>query len=406
MRKFYFSFKFVHFPFLMSIFYFAQLLFGIKLRIKSKLIIPFINSFSLLLAILLEDISIYFEINYTKTKRITSHELENYSLFSFIQNNTLISKRLTFSKYLLIALLSSFENGFFFYFAYLQTYGLSAVISLLGLILTWIESWVLFRKKFHRHQLFSLIIIAVISSIYYPLDYLNFNHIVTHYFKNYLNFFIFLILFLVSSTMKEVYEHSLMINNFISPLVLLFIEGAGSMIIYIIYVICIQWVPYDSKASDFFSSICNDSQWKLLYNDLMTIFGYQSIAILYGWLYIILSFAMNYMRIQTNKRLSPTHRYMAEMVFALYWFIYDFFNLYIQGRYLVKMIIIRFLNSVFLIISVFIFNGYLIINICELGIDTFTEIDRRSGLESIDVINNINLLNDNNDNDGHVVILQ
>lgn len=106
-----------------------------------------------------------------------------------------------------------------------------------------------------------------------------------------------------------------------SSLILLY-EGVYALLVFIVYLIIVQFIPCKSK-KNFISEICKTSKWSMMKNDIINCFGYFSIKSLFVWFYIISVYCGSYFRVETIRMLTPTHRFVGEMIFQIYWFVYN-----------------------------------------------------------------------------------
>lgn len=375
-----FSLKHWQFPFSMSAFYFAQIYCGVQLEFTSNILIPIINSFSLLFAVFLENIHLIltkdtFDIHH----QIKRQNFTKSSKIFRIESDILKKKKISYASYALLGIISSFEIGLMYEFAFLQTYGFSSSQSLLSIIVIWSASKFFSKNKLYSHQILSLCLIALDIIVFYCLDFNNLTFSIELIFKTYIRFFVFFFVYIIASPVKELLEHHMMIIDYISPFRLLFFEGASSLFLFMLYFGIINFVPCKNATGGFFNDLCYFSQWGIFKKDFVDTFSYISKFTAYAWGYIIFGFFMQSFRIQTNKQLSPSHRYMAEMVFSFYWFIHDLFAYYIKySDYTAYFIFIHFFNAFILVIACLIFNEYVIINLCGLNTNTYIEKNNRA----------------------------
>ena len=238
------------------------------------------------------------------------------------------------------------------------------------------------RLPIFKHQIFSLIIIAICIIIVIITEFI-FQEI--NIFLSYVEFiYAFLLIFIAIffSTLMESIEKYLFEYNELNPFLTLLFEGIFGFILTSIY--CIFNSPFDD--------IINFYKNKQTYEFTLLIFTLI--------LYVILSGGKNSFRVVTTKIYSPMTssfmEYILNPFYLIYYFISgsDFISL---GKNNFVYFIINFVISLIITFCGGVYNEFLILFCCGLERDTYIQVRNRSNFE-----NELNKLYEGDDDDSSI----
>lgn len=369
-----FSYQYWQYPFLMSVFFFFQLLPLESVKIfQDSMLFPLSNSVFLLLSIIPEFI-IRYRTNSPNNSQNAKDTFVNKNMVFEPVLNEKYTKWSSYPWFATVGIFNFISNMTYTKYAYLHSDGYSTLQTILGIIITWALCYVIFKKKLYKHHLFALIIFVIAASYFYLIDIPYLEKIIQdlHYLQGIAMFFIVQVTYAVSSSFQNTNEHYLIIIKYYSEYIILFIEGVVSLVLCLLWMIISIYTPEISKESLF--SFMNFAKWKHISKEVQNIIATWPIHHkLFIISYFICGLLMNIFRIQTNKLLTPSHQYMGEILFIMYYFIYDAI---VEDE--IKWLIDRFFNAIILLLALFIFNENIIIKCMGLHRNTYQEISKRA----------------------------
>lgn len=186
----------------------------------------------------------------------------------------------------------------------------------------------------------------------------------------------------LSISTREAIEKYLMDILYISSAFLLLFEGLISLALFIIFFIIMQLIPCSPNQNPkVFEELCFNAKWELLKKNFMFLFNFSSIETLYIWGFVLFNYAMNHFRIYTNEKLTPTHRYVSEILLIFYWFIYNCSKDIIKNETHISKYMGVVIDSFILILACSIYNEFIIVHICNLQADTRQGIEKRGRMD-------------------------
>lgn len=374
-----FSFNCWYYPFWMSVFHFFQTLTGSQLKMKNLILIPFLNSFSHLFGYIHEDINILY-MKYISTKTILDPYVSLKHIITtsgFLSVNTKDKKTAPkASLFLILALgfVNSFSHSIFVIYTSFHSSGFGTIQSYLSLLSTIALCYIVFRTKIYRHHVLALVILTITIGIYIGCQETYFENFVLKNYTNWGTFIGILLLYIIPTSFREVIEKYLTQKYDYSSAFLLCTEASISLSIFIAIFIIVQYIPCQSL--EVLAEICEKLNLKLFLNEAYYYFSYVSFNhTLILWAYVAMTYYANYYRVETIRKLSPPHRFIAEMLFYLYWFVMKCLGLQESDNLSIGLEVFQ---VVFLLIASCVFNEYIIIRVCNMHINTNDEITKRA----------------------------
>lgn len=389
-----FTYNYWQYPFFMSFFQFVQTFTGLYYKPNSLILTPILSALSHMLAFFQEDIKLFYEIRhfqkkYQKNKEKSSnitHILFAFSTIKLKNQNTMKISLLL----LTLGLVNIFPHSLYMIYASIQPLG--SFQSCINLFFTSIFCYSILKTKLYIHHYIAMFIFIIDISLYLGIRIDHINELLFDNFKGWGIFILISLFYIIPTSFREVLEKYLMQTFFISSSLILIFEGVFLLIVFILYFVIIQCVQCNNLS--FLSTLCIKSQWTMVKKDIVFYFNYSSILTLFVWLYFFGVYLSSYFRIETINKLSPMHRFVGEMLFQVYWFIY---NVSIGNEEIV--IWLDLIQVVLLLFSSFLFNEVIIIQFCNLDYYTHLEISDRGINETNEGIEEIELVSCSQDMD-------
>ena len=246
------------------------------------------------------------------------------------------------------------------------------------LICTIILSFFILHIKVHRHNYFSVALVALscfsISFIKSTIKGNQFDLI--NFFWTFVYYFLY--------SVYEVNEKYIMNKSTISPYSLLFFEGIFLFLFGIILLIILNNI--ECKIG---YSICDSNYLNFIFDNraFISLLRKTPSLILYLFLFLLVNIFLNIFRILTIKEFSPIYRIAIDCIAFVYIFIFEF----IIGKndFDLKNCLIM-LCYILLVLSLLVYIEIIIIHLFKLDVNTEIEIKKRS-LEDNELIQELNI---------------
>lgn len=321
----------------------------------------------------------------TKTikKSILSNKIDNSRLSSyktslsatFLQKG-IMKTNIKFWQILILGVLK-YLTGFFMLLQKIAEGSLSLdIIQIVRIIFTSILCYFLFRTKYGRHHIFSIILILIgltISSLPTLIERKGDIGMLYLLYKIIENL-IFSIL--------EVVEKNYMHFMYLSPYLMLFYEGCVTFIMQIGTLTIASFINCTNITSGF---TCNETlvNFPSFFSDL----NQYPIVYLLLFLYILTQTGYNFCRVMVNKEYSPTHRTIVDSFSCFSMFISNIFIYYGRNKAYPPSVYIYpgTTGYLFVIAGSLIYHEIILLYCCGLAYNTRIEIDKR-GIKEDDKI--------------------
>lgn len=222
-----------------------------------------------------------------------------------------------------------------------------------------------------------MFIFGIDIAIYYSIRFLEiFQEISTKYEPSY-GFILLTLAYIIPTSIREVLEKYIMQTYYLTSSIILLIEGIFVLIVFLLYFGIVQLIPC-SNLNPLFKNICDLSQWVIVKEDFLMNFTYSNISTLFAWAYIISVYLASLFRVETINKLTPTHRFVGEMLFQFYWFIYN-----ISIVHIINLVWLESTQVILLLFATFVFNEFIIIYLCNLDYNTRMEIAKRANHDKL-----------------------
>lgn len=392
-----FSFHFIQYPFLMSIFQFFQL-FSISLTPpKSYIIMPYLSAFSHLLTIVqycifvLQDIlsnSINKSGNKNKSQFTNLYSSESFR-FQIIKSKTKRNMVNLIPFLIILGLINIFPHLLYLKYAHNEVFHSSQ--SFMSILFTSFFCYFVLKTKLYSHHYLALGCFMIVICSYLVIKRHDLDRDIQYHYNNWLIFFLVTFGYIIPTSFREVLEKYIMTNYFISTLKILLFEGICLLIVFTLYIVIFQFIPCGANPT--FSFICSNVQWKIIQIDLESYFNFSSMKTVAIFGYIMSVYFASFFRVETINKLTPTHRFVCEMLSQLYRFVY---YLIIKDEHFYKTISLwlETAQSFLLIFACFLFNEIIIIKLCKLDYNTKKEIQARAFNDLLVSAEPISLYND------------
>lgn len=200
-----------------------------------RLIFMFLDSFSLLFFVILEDISIYFNTmlprKYKQPKKEKKNKIQIITINKY--PNDYFNKKLIS---LVVLGILTVLNSYFTLFVYFSLLiGLNAFSYMCNIVLTWMILRLCFKWKMYRHHIFAFVIIAITLTVSFSL-----NPDIIIYFYYFLNnsyslMIGGLIIVIIVQSFREVIEKYALDYLYMRHTKILFYEGVISLVINLLF---------------------------------------------------------------------------------------------------------------------------------------------------------------------------
>ena len=224
-----------------------------------------------------------------------------------------------------------------------------------NIIFLFLFSKILLHTSFHRHHYFSFIIFIICLITIIALDFVD--------IKNERQNFILSVIYLIIRifgillySLEDVIAKVMFLNYYFSPYTLLLIKALIQFVYLIIFSIPFIFVEFKDK----------NGEQKIIFSMFKDIFE-NKIYILYYSIYFINSFFYNILNFLLIDSFSANHSAISRVFENLGIFLINTITEDIDNLYF---LVIRIIMYILLIIASFIFNEFLVINICGLANDT------------------------------------
>ena len=190
-----------------------------------------------------------------------------------------------------------------------------------------------------------------------------------------LMYLIYVLFEIIFYSILEVMEKVLMDRKYISPYMLLLYEGVVTLVIYLISLVSLSFVKCPTSLEGTF---CHKTLMNIK-DAVNTLINNKHILILVSLCLVFISF-VNLFRVLTNKTYSPTHRTVADVMNAIYfWIVLSVQkNIEIFG----KSGLLCFIGNLLAFIGCLLFHEVIILRCCGLDYYTKGEIQKRQRRES------------------------
>lgn len=391
-----FSFKHWQYPFVLSFLTFFQICLGFCLirsfKTRNGMIVSMLNSLSSILLIILELISYLLThrdkkvILLDQTRR-SKYIATTHLFFPIVEVPEKRMNSLLIFSLTILALQSIFPNMFIMICIYNTLTFFTNLYIFFGIIFTWAISYFLMKGKLYKHQYISLSIILLDLIAYFIVMFEDIGSMIDDLYINIGLFILFFLLYTVPSATRESIEKYVMQIHFMSPFLLLFTEGVISIILLILISLSIPESLCDQlylSEAFFYSDICYSSRWKTVIKEIKLFFKLKTVPWLLLIGYIVIALLTNFTRIQTNKKLSPTHRYISDMFCSFYYIllvrVYDTFKFDFNFTWInsSRYITTELIQLPFIIIACLVYNENIIIRKWAMDTDTSSNITIRA----------------------------
>lgn len=385
--KFTFSLLFWQYPVLMSIFQFLQTFSGIYFKPKSLILIPVLSASSHLFAFFQEDAELYNELKMEEEKieiiisQTTLLCSSNYKVFSFhrIKKIKEEEEEEEGNKYypkmycllLILGFVNIFPHSIYMLYAVIREVG--SLQSFINIMFTSLFCYLILKTKLYRHHYLSIIVFFFNIAVYFWIKYAIIDKQIKNIYSNWWYFILLTLAYIIPTSFREVLEKYIMDQYFLSAYRILLFEGIFLLIVFMIYLVIIQFVQCSTLG--WMEILCYKSKWVIIKIDIIDNFSCSSIYTLFSWTYIIGVYLASYYRVETIRKLTPTHRFVCEMLSQLYWLLYrvientetDYWYMYCLDA----------VQVIILLLASFVFNEFIIINLYNLEFYTNMEIIKR-----------------------------
>ena len=224
-----------------------------------------------------------------------------------------------------------------------------------NIIFLFLFSKILLHTSFHRHHYFSFIIFIICLITIVALDFVD----IKNESQNFILSVIYLIIRIFGIllySLEDVIAKVMFLNYYFSPYTLLLIKALIQFVYLIIFSIPFIFVEFKDK----------NGEPKIIFSMFKDIFD-NKIYILYYSIYFINSFFYNILNFLLIDSFSANHSAISRVFENLGIFLINAITEDIDNLYF---LVIRIIMYILLIIASFIFNEFLVINICGLANDT------------------------------------
>lgn len=350
-----------------------------------QMILIFLDSFSLLFMVLIEDISIaiievnsklkiysernaiYYKLSISFIEEKDEAEEKKYKILFYIIVLSLLTTLISSLNYMLFVMIFAGYSGSYFVF---------------NLLFTWLFLRVWSNANIHRHHFFALILLSIglmleirLNLDEFPLFFVLFDN---EYWKLCLAL-IGIILFI--STRESIEKYTLDIL-YIKHFRLLFYEGIGSLFFSCIIFGVLQYAQCDPDNYSPLNKFCLNSQFSAFKEGLVLCFNYSTSKTFYVWFYVFATALMNALRVLINKNQGPTHRYSGDIISFAIFVLIDIIKQYVKkDRQIFNWK--GFNTMIMLTIGCLIYNENIRIKVFNMAINTIHEIKQRAQLDPI-----------------------
>ena len=228
---------------------------------------------------------------------------------------------------------------------------------------------IIFKERFVYHHVIGIMLIfigMIISTCLY---------MIILYSTVDLMYLIYVLFEIIFYSILEVIEKVLMDRKYISPYMLLLYEGVVTLVIYLISLVSLSFVACPMSLEGTF---CHQTLMNIK-DAVHTLINNRLILMLVLLCLVFISF-VNLFRVLTNKTYSPTHRTVADVMNAIYFWIVLCVqrNLDIFG----KSGLLSFIGNFIAFIGCLLFHEVIILKCCGLDYYTKGEIQNRQRRES------------------------
>lgn len=370
-------------------------------QIYPQMIFIFLDSISLLLIVIIENISIKINKSNISLSKHNSQERAMFFRRKVITMLQVTDAEKRKSDYLImlystaLSVLTSFISSMSYIIFRMLVAGYSGSYFVFNLLFTWLLLWLWSNRKIFRHHVFalSLMLIGLIMAILINLD--NFHNFYILFDKQYWKLGLTLIGVILSISTREVIEKYALDILYITHYRLLFYEGIGSFCFNCLLFGILQLIPckpYNSFIS--LKSFCMFSKFKQLKPFALFFFNYSSTAALWGWLFCLFTASMNIFRILISKRNGPTHRYSGDIISFIIFIMINIILSYVQKEEQM-FTFYEFVTMIVLFIGCMIYNENIRFNVCNIANNTRFEIQNRAALDAIIDENNLSFDSNN-----------
>ena len=272
----------------------------------------------------------------------------------------------------IIAIIHTIAQGSIVFLRIVNISGFTDFFKIMNVIFSGVLCYYVFKIKLFLHHIVAIIIIifSVIITTTFSIihNFSELNNIGLSFFIGY----IFQVIFYAS---LEVYEKWIMHFKYMSPFLLLFLEGVFNLIIKLILLLIFSFVKCpESLANQWCKKYESIVDFSSFYNDLDYTY------VLFFILESVLLVGLHISRTLTNKNFSPTHRVVADTLALLYNFI---IGEGVTGKEVTEMnkyvyFTVKSLAYVFLIYGCLMYHELIMMGVCKLNENTQIEIHKRA----------------------------
>lgn len=339
-----------------------------------------LHSFGELSCGIIELISIKKQTSETHKKSILVDEMDTTRIsggktslnVTFLKKEKMMKIRIKFWHILILGALK-YLTGFFMVLQKIAEKSLSLdIIQIMRIIFTSLLCYFIFRTKYGRHHIFSIILILVgltISSL--PTIIIRSENIGMYYL-------LYKIIENIIFSILEVLEKNYMDFMYLSPYRMIFYEGCVTFVMQIATLTIANFIGC-------FSALADDTCKKTLvnFNTFFSDLNENPIVYLLLFLYILIQTGYNFCRVMVNKEYSPTHRTIVDSFSCFCMFISNIFIHYSKkGAYPDSTFIYPGIAGYIIVIAgSLIYHEIILLHCCGLAYNTRIEIDKRGKKE-------------------------
>ena len=252
-----------------------------------------------------------------------------------------------------------------------------------NVIFLFLFSHLILKTLFYRHHFFSFVIFIICLIVIVILDFIEINRDNSDKIVISIIYLLIRIFATMLYSLEDTIAKLMFHNYYFSPSLLLLIKAIIQLFYLIIFSIPLIYVKFkDEKGEEKILF----SMFESIFNNILYIFLYV--------LYMINSFFYNILNYSLIDVFSPNHTAIAKIFENFGVLIINVIEKDIKTDYY---LIIRFIIIIILIIASFIYNEFLVINICGLGNDTKLFLDYKEK-------NDLSLIEEINENDDITII--
>lgn len=290
--------------------------------------------------------------------------------FHFVKEKSTLKKLL--GHIIIIAIIHTIAQGSIIFLRVVEIPGFTDFFKIMNVIFSGLLCYYVFKTKLFLHHIVAIIIImfSVIITTSFSIvhNFNGFNDIYPYFFLGY-------IIEVISYATLEVYEKWIMHFKYMSPFLLLFLEGVFNFIIKLILILIGLFIKCPES---FVGKFCKKNDFIVNFVSFFKDINYE--LVLYFILESLLLLGLHISRTLTNKNFTPTHRVVADTLALLYNFI---IGEGIFGKEVTEMnkyvyFTVKSFAYVFLIYGCLMYHELIIMGVCKLNENTQVEINKRA----------------------------